>query len=260
MAQKVRISLRKDYREQLRLLRGFTKTFRAKLVRIFNIYSRKLANSYKRNGFLNQKIQEEFQDKLQVAIERHYRQCISAQDVRMRKMRFKQVDENDIEKIITSYIALHGATQINLISETTRKKLNRIIELGVAEGLSVVAISNNIQRSVAFSQSRATLIARTETHSALNFGAAQSAKLLGFENPRKQWNSARDDRTRSWHRATDGQVRKEEEDFEILTPVSGGGFRTAYMSYAGDSKGGAANVINCRCFITRYDEDDEIIE
>lgn len=254
-----RIDIRKDYREQLRLLRGLTKSLRAKLVKIFNTSSRKLASSYKRTGIINTRAEEELQEKLELTIQKHYRVCITEQERRMRRVYTKQVDEDEIERIIAQYIALHGAAQVNLITETTRKRLSAIIQSGIADGLSIVAISSNIQRSAVFSQARATLIARTETHTALNFGAAQVAKKLGFKNPKKQWNSARDDRTRSWHRAVDGQVVLETEDFEILTPTAGGGTRVAYMSYAGDTKGGSTNVINCRCFITRYDEDDEII-
>ena len=47
-----------------------------------------------------------------------------------------------------------------------------------------------------------------------------------------------------------------DEDFLVMTPISGGGFVEKPMQYPGDMKGGPSNVINCRCFTFNYDEDD----
>ena len=47
-----------------------------------------------------------------------------------------------------------------------------------------------------------------------------------------------------------------DEDFLVMTPISGGGFVEKPMSFPGDMKGGPSNVINCRCFTFNYDEDD----
>ena len=50
-----------------------------------------------------------------------------------------------------------------------------------------------------------------------------------------------------------------DEDFVVYTPSKNGAMRAISMSYAGDFRGGAINVCNCRCFITYYDEADEIL-
>jgi uncharacterized protein with gpF-like domain len=63
----------------------------------------------------------------------------------------------------------------------------------------------------------------------------------------KKWVATNDARTRSAHSSANGQVVDMSEDFMI------GGVP---MGYAGDSKGGAKNVINCRCVIIYADERD----
>ena len=65
-----------------------------------------------------------------------------------------------------------------------------------------------------------------------------------------------DDRTRDWHRQTNGQRVGIDEAFTVLTPIKGGGVVPKKMQYTGDPEGGASNVINCRCFVVYYDEDD----
>jgi uncharacterized protein with gpF-like domain len=67
----------------------------------------------------------------------------------------------------------------------------------------------------------------------------------------KQWVSAGDLRTRSAHASANGQVVDMDEDF-----IVGG----VPMAYAGDPKGGAKNVINCRCAIIYVDEEDVVLE
>ena len=67
----------------------------------------------------------------------------------------------------------------------------------------------------------------------------------------KRWASTNDGRTRSHHSAANGQQRPMNEDF-----IVGG----APMAYAGDPKGGARNVINCRCVIIYADEQDVVLD
>ena len=104
------------------------------------------------------------------------------------------------------------------------------------------------------SRSRASLISRTETHSAASFANhsyhATVEKDLGLKMLKK-WVATNDTRTRSSHSAANGQTVDMQEDFLIGgTP----------MGFAGDSKGGARNVINCRCVIIYADEQDIILD
>ena len=96
------------------------------------------------------------------------------------------------------------------------------------------------------------MIARTETHSAMNYGRFEMSKQMGFKNPVKKWISARDVRTRDWHRQMNTrEAIAIDEKFEVYTPIAGGGSIPKYMDYTGDMNGGALNVINCRC-MTRH--------
>ena len=66
----------------------------------------------------------------------------------------------------------------------------------------------------------------------------------------KRWVSTADERTRSAHVEANGQIRNMDEDFDI------GGLP---MNHAGDPKGGAKNVVNCRCVIVYADERDIVL-
>ena len=94
------------------------------------------------------------------------------------------------------------------------------------------------------------MIARTETHNAASFANnsyhVTVADDLGI-SMKKKWVATSDGRTRPAHAAANGQVVNINEDFIV------GGVN---MDYAGDPKGGAANVVNCRCVIVYADERD----
>ncbi|MCR9066282.1 MAG: hypothetical protein NXI00_20085, partial [Cytophagales bacterium] len=57
----------------------------------------------------------------------------------------------------------------------------------------------------------------------------------------KVWSSARDERTREDHMNANGQRVKKEQDFTIGDKK---------MKYPGDPRGGASQVVNCRCSFT----------
>lgn len=106
-----------------------------------------------------------------------------------------------------------------------------------------------------FSRTRAMRIARTETHSASSFASDQYndkvSKELGIPM-KKRWVSVGDARTRLSHANANGQIRDMEEDFEI---------NGALMKHPGDPKGGAKNVVNCRCVVVYVDDEDlDLIE
>ena len=67
----------------------------------------------------------------------------------------------------------------------------------------------------------------------------------------KKWVATNDARTRSTHAAANGQTVDMNENF-----IVGG----SQMEYAGDAKGGARNVINCRCIIIYSDEQDVVLD
>lgn len=107
-----------------------------------------------------------------------------------------------------------------------------------------------VMRSPRFYRYQAKRIARTESTAAANYAAIKSGAVSGFVME-KQWISASDARTR----------RKPEDEYDhfimhgkkvglnekfVFNPNSLG---VDELSYPGDPKGQAANVINCRCTI-----------
>ena len=145
---------------------------------------------------------------------------------------------------VGSFIGRWVATKVTQINRTTENQIRRIIRSGFEEGLSVAKIGSNIRTMAApMSALRANIIARTETHTAANFGAQQAAELTGL-NMKREWVSAQDDRTRDTSEAdhvdADGQTVGMKEPFT----VSG-----EKLMFPGDPSGSAANVINCRCAV-----------
>ncbi len=86
---------------------------------------------------------------------------------------------------------------------------------------------------------RSTVIARTETIAASNYGSHEAAKQSGL-TLKKVWLATEDARTRPDHAAADGQ------EVDLDEPFTVGG---AQLMYPGDvSRGAPGNeVIQCRC-------------
>ena len=258
MADRIRISRRKEYREKLYLYLNLTKKLNAKLKKFFKKYAIKASTKYKQGIFLENIYLLEFTDELYKILANHYRVVIEVNAERLVRQRYKKASQ-EVDTIIAEYVAVHTATEVTYITDTTLKKLKKTIKNGLTDGDSIDDISRNIKKSNAFSTTRATLIARTETHSAMNEGNLAITKTLALNNPVKEWNNAMDGRSRYWHKSMDtGKPIPIDEDFVVLTPTKYGAVEKR-MSYAGDSRGGAINVCNCRCFITYYDEEDEVI-
>ena len=137
------------------------------------------------------------------------------------------------------------------IDENTYGPNKYATQKGRADNLTLPQIAKLVSdKFLPISRSRAALIARTETHNAASFANhayhATVEKDLGVKMLKK-WVATNDGRTRPAHSAANGQIVDMAEDF-----IVGG----ATMGFAGDSKGGAANVVNCRCVIVYADERD----
>jgi hypothetical protein len=103
-------------------------------------------------------------------------------------------------------------------------------------------------------QNRATVIARTETIGALNFGRWESFRVIVEDDPDTQfelfWLSTSDKRTRPTHVLADGQRVPVGSRF-----IVGG----AELAFPGDSSGPPQEVIQCRCTMLLVEE-DEIVD
>jgi|TARA_A100000172_G_C3038236_1_gene109384 uncharacterized protein with gpF-like domain len=253
---KVRINKRKEYREQLRMFISMSNALRRRIRQLFKDYSELAENLYNDIGEIPQEYYDDFYNDTLNILNRNARDTIISVGNRQHRLRLTKQEENEIDPIIVRYVATATAQNVRNITETTRKKIQADISLGLETGLSTDQIAKNIRKSTAFAPTRATLIARTESHQAMNYGNQEIAKRLGLTRPLKEWVSAMDERARSWHKNTDGQRVEIDKPFKILTPTAGGGVAEKELQYAGDPQGGATNVINCRCFVIYYDEGD----
>ena len=255
---KIRINRRKDYKEQLKLYLNLSKSLNAKIKKLFRKTARKAEQEYLKYEDMYYFFLEDFSDDFYKILSKHYRAVITASGERLIKQR-ETKQESAIDLAVAKYIQNVTANKVADISQTTRNQIKQAIKKGIADGESIPTISKNIRQNNAFQPYRATMIARTETHSAMNYGNHEISKSLDFDKPVKTWNSALDDRTRGWHRAMNGTTVARDEMFKVLTPVAGGAFTERSMSYTGDMNGGALNVINCRCFTLYYDSADDVI-
>ena len=252
---KVRINKRKEYKEQLRLFITLSNNVRRKIRKHFKDYGDLAESLFDDIGEVPNEYYDDYYNDMLTILSASARQVIITMGNRLHRTRIiKKSDE--IDPVIVDYVGTQTAQNVRNITETTRKDIQKQISLGLETGLSNPQISKNIRKSTGFSPKRATLIARTESHQAMNYGNQEVAKRLGLKKPVKEWASALDERARSWHVNMNGVQVGIDEPFKIMTPVAGGGVVEKELQYAGDANGGATNVINCRCFVLYYDEED----
>ena len=95
-----------------------------------------------------------------------------------------------------------------------------------------------------YSNYQAQRLVRTEATNAANQGTMRSAlDIYGKNELQKEWITANDERVRSNHAVANGQI----VDFDKKFLVGG-----EYLDRAGDPRGSAANVVNCRCSIAPF--------
>lgn len=144
---------------------------------------------------------------------------------------------------------LYNALGVNV--SKLKKTITQEVSRGIATGLSFSDIARNISNASKAPLSRAKTIARTEGHriQVTSTADAQKAAKAKGADVVKQWDATLDGKTRESHRQVDGEIRELDETF------SNG------LKQPGDSAGGAAEVVNCRCaLLTRarwaLDEDE----
>lgn len=125
-----------------------------------------------------------------------------------------------------------------------KKRITSEVSRGISRGMTYSQIAQQISfrmmgtyDTLGGSLGYATRIARTEGHRIQvqsGLDACYKAKEKGADVV-KQWDSTLDGNTRESHQMVDGEIRELDEKF------SNG------LRYPGDSSGGAAEVVNCRC-------------
>jgi hypothetical protein len=143
---------------------------------------------------------------------------------------------------IREYLYATSYQAIKQITDTTVRLVKQIfIE---AQGLSINETAQLlITKGTQFSETRAYLIARTETTKLANFAHATAADSIIGVPLQKKWLSFIDARTRTDHISANGQMVAKDGLFNI------GGQK---MAYPGDGSHGAGadQICNCRCVVS----------
>jgi uncharacterized protein with gpF-like domain len=168
-----------------------------------------------------------------------------------------QKQDSQFEVLIRDYMRIFGLMAVKNIANTTRKKLVEVMLMADAEAMGVAFVADAIYQSTRgqYTQLRSATISRTETHNAASYANHSIAKSLNLPDLQKQWVSVSDDRTRSNHAQMNGKIVPMDEDFEVPSD-----FGNRLMSRPADPRGGAANVINCRCVLLYVTPEDSVFD
>lgn len=162
---------------------------------------------------------------------------------------------------VLNYLKFHMLRFVQDITETMRADIIRILDKGVAEGLSIDQIVRQLSDE-GLIRSRARVIARTEINRASNVGHSVAAQTLPYEVDKK-WSAASDQRTRHSHRLINDHQVDENDFFKV--PIYKGDKPTGgydEMLYPGDATASAANTVNCRCrvvYIPKRDANGRLV-
>lgn len=245
-----RVNARKDAIEQNRIRLQFERKLRLQLLSAFAQIGQEASESYERLGRIP--TTPFISNKISAVLLPHYRAVIESFAKRFQTY---QKQETEFDRLINSFLRGQGGQNIQQVSDTTRKQIMRAIQVAQADDLGVAPTAKAIldsQRGL-MSKRRASTIARTETHNAASFANHEMAKDLNIPQLQKQWVAVNDARTRGAHSAVSGTIIPMDEDFEVF--VNGIPYK---MGYPSDPRGGAANVVNCRCTLIYVTPEDEI--
>jgi|TARA_R110000803_G_scaffold48351_1_gene100445 uncharacterized protein with gpF-like domain len=257
-----RISARRESRQQLVLRNNLEKRFYKQLSTLFRKFLNTQLYLYKEFGLYESSIAEQrLNEDFMPLMRSHYKRIFKAMyDYNENKYYNKKQEafvfgrSVDFEQVVNTYFSTR---QLVLTGITARMatRISDLIEQGRADNLNLAQITKLVSdKFLPISRSRAALIARTETHNAASFANHEyhitAQKDLGIKMLKK-WVATNDARTRSAHSIANGQTVDIDEKFII------GGVE---MGFAGDSVGGAKNVINCRCVIIYADEQDVVLD
>ncbi len=155
------------------------------------------------------------------------------------------------ENAVRAYLLTRDPLITNISRNMAERIINHILDERLADKTLPQIAAGISNKFSGINRSRANVIARTETHSAAGYANhdyhEQASDSYGLKMI-KQWVSTSDARTRQAHVIMNGSKVDMNEDF--LMPNG------ARMSFCGDAKGGAANVVNCRCVTLYHDPED----
>ena len=242
------------------LSRGFQKKLETSFNKSVNIVSKQIENDDPiDSGVLVANIESEVTAVISAQLSRVFQVIFDYNDLAYNRITQKADDDAFMFGRSIAFeeaVALYFINRESFISNISRTQglliLASIEKLRLGDA-TLVQIAKELRKNFRpINRNRAALIARTETHSAAGFAHQRYHKKVGDSYGvlmLKQWVSTGDGRTRETHRLANGQQVTMDEDFII-------GGRP--MSYAGDPKGGAVNVCNCRCVVIYVDARDSV--
>ena len=248
-----RVSIAKEIREVSRLRLQFEKQMARKMESLFRTAGNRAAAAYEAgtsvenaNLTLKAEVGAVFRASYAAVIEKFAQRVV---ENRKRATQF--------EALVFQYYAKEGANKVVGVTQTTKNKIRRAIEVADKEALGVGPTAKLIKEYTggAMGRARATTIARTETHAAASYATDAATRELNLPSQKKRWVSVSDARTRSGHAAANGQEVGIDEPF--LVPFNG---QTVEMKYPHDGSGGAGNNINCRCLAVYFTDEDAIFD
>lgn len=140
------------------------------------------------------------------------------------------------------FTELNTASRVTQVNSFTKRWIADKVRAGTELGKSPGEIAKDLRKSGKFNKMRAARIARTEVHMASNFATQESVKSSRLEMD-KEWVAFIDDRTRNTHVVMNSKRISMKDNFIV---------DGAKMDYPGDPKGGARNVVNCRCVLLYF--------
>ena len=132
---------------------------------------------------------------------------------------------------------VNGGKRVVGIEQTTRDNIACIISRGISEGKSQIELKKEIQSEMGSTESRAKLIARQETSTALSTGQFDMMKAAGAA-------------TKTWHHRPQKNPRPDHVDMDGETVGIDQRFSNGLRFPRDPEDGRAEQLINCRCYLT----------
>ena len=258
-----KVSARRYARDQAKLRNRLDKGFQKKVDGVFNKAVRVVASQVKQGedpsySSITRMISEELDAVLKAQVRRTFDSVYAYNNDRYSKLAQKSEGfsfgrSDEFERSVNIYFKGRQPMFAGISRSYGESILSEVSFLR-GEDQTLDQIARSLTKTFSpINRKRAAVIARTETHSAQSFANDEYHRRVSDSfgvQMVKQWVSTADSRTRSTHSAMNGETAQMDEDFFMPD-----GSR---MAYAGDPKGGAKNVINCRCVILYVDQGDDI--
>jgi uncharacterized protein with gpF-like domain len=250
---------RKELIEQNRIRKGFERTTFRNLISAFRDIGEVGSRFYRENNRVPDDSENWINARITNVLRPIYQSVTETFAGRFET--YQKQEQSQFDTIFRTFLLEFGAKNIRAISDVTRAKILRAIldaqeqDFGQEETARVIlARQTDIQ-----SKRRARTIARTEVHNAASFASHTMAKNLPIPNLKKRWVAVTDNRTRTGHSQISGTTVDLDADFNVPTEFSTG-IVDIPMGYPSDPRGGARNVINCRCVLVYVtDDEDDVV-